>query len=228
MADNTYLARGYTFEVKNASDTYVEIGGVDNWTPSDAAVDADTTTFDDDGNTSHVKASRSFTVTLAGKQISDDTGQAEVISWAKLKGPDSLRDFRITDPDGNTKVFKASATYTVGGGGTDGVSTFSIAVTRSGATTDSTLGSALSAPTSVAGTSAVLHSVISFTQSGTAEVYEVQILSGASVVEAVRATEKPIYVPLTAGSYTAKARSYNANGWSALSTASSSFTVSAS
>ncbi len=228
MADNTYLARGYTFEVKDAGGTYIEIGGIDTWSPSAQANDADTTTFDDEGNLSHIKASRGLQITISGKVIAGDDGQTECATWAALKGADSLRDFRITDPAGNTKVFKASCTLNDGGGGNDATSAWSATVVRSGATTDSALGSALSAPTSPAGTSAVLHSVISFTQSGTATHYEVKVYSGSDVVATVISTSKPVYVPLSAGSYTAKVRSYNANGWSAQSSATSSFTVSAS
>ena len=146
MAETEILARDYTFELNTgteASPTWVEVEGLNTWAHAPASGEADTTTFDDDGDMTHLKASRGHTFTLSGLLQEDEgdgsraAGQEAVESWALLKGTASLKQFRITSPGGNVRTFNASAEVTKGGGGNDDPDAWSVAVHVSGPITDS-------------------------------------------------------------------------------------------
>ena len=237
MAITECLARGFTFELNTEGSTWVAVEGLNTWAHAPVANDADTTTFDDEGRMAHLKASRGDSFTLSGLYNEDPstgsraTGQAAVEAWAALIGPDSIKNFRITSPGGNTKTFAASASVTNGGGGNDAPNAWSVVVTVSGSITDSSVPAVPATPTSVSGTTGDdTFTIVSFTTStGSPTAYEVVIYDAGVEELRVTSSAKPVYVPgLTNGTaYTAKVRAYNAGGWSALSTASSAFTPAA-
>lgn len=232
MAITKCLARGFTFELNTSGVTWVQVNGINTWSHSPQANDADTTTFDDAGRMSHMKASRGEQFAIAGLYLEDpdtaerDPGQLACEVWANAIGPDSVKNFRITSPGGEVRTFAASATVTSGGGGNDAPNAWSMAIVSSGAVEGA--GIAVPAvPTSVAGSEDNTFSVVSFTTStGSPDLYEVVVYASAVEVARIQSTAKPVYVPgLTNGTaYTAKVRAHNAGGWSALSTASSAFT----
>ncbi len=232
MAVTTNLARGTTFYVDTGGGTWVQVLGVSNVSHTASASDADTTTFDSAGRKTHLKASRGDAFTISGFALEDpdngdrDAGQEAVEAWAQQIGPDSVQAFRVVSPGGVVREFDGTATVNLGGGGNDAPNAWSATVTVTGAIDNSGAIAVLSAPTSVSGSNASGFTLVSFTQSGTATEYEVVIYSGSDEVKRVRSSAKPVHVVLSSGSYTAKARSRNAGGWSALSSASSTITTS--
>lgn len=125
----------------DATPTWVPIGGVNSWSHSPTGNDADTTTFDDQGRLSHLKASRGDEFTLSGLYQEDpdtgarDPGQEAVETLGAAVGYDSLKQFRLTSPGGIAKTFHASATVTIGGGGNDDPSKWEAKITVSGTIT---------------------------------------------------------------------------------------------
>lgn len=230
MAVTECLARGFTFELNTGGSTWVAVEGANTWSHAPQANDADTTTFDDEGRMSHIKASRGdqFNINCLYKEDPDTgaraPGQLAVEEWANKIGPDSIKPFRITSPGGVSREFAASATVTSGGGGNDDPNAWSVAIVVSGPVTRSDAVALPSAPTSVVGSEDDTFTIVSFT--GTALEYEAVVYAAGVEVKRVRSSAKPVLVPgLTNGTaYTAKVRMRNAAGWSALSTASSAFT----
>lgn len=148
MAATEVLARGFVFELNTgtvAVPVWTAVGGINSWSHSPVANDADTTTFDDDGRMSHMKASRGDSFTLNGLYQEDpddgtrDAGQEAVEAWADEIGPASRKQFRISSPSTvpTVKTFMATATVTAGGGGNDDPTTWSVVVTVDGAITTS-------------------------------------------------------------------------------------------
>ena len=144
MATTKILARDYDFHLNTGTvgvPVWTEIKGVNTWSHSPTGNDADTTTFDEDGRMSHLKASRGDAFSLQGLILMDvgtgdrDPGQEAVEAWADEIGPDSLKQFKITSPDTSTLVFLASATVTHGGGGNDDPSAWNVEMNVSGAKT---------------------------------------------------------------------------------------------
>ncbi len=80
----------------------------------------------------------------------------------------------------------------------------------------------------MSGTGGSESATISWTNGSPAgTLFEVVVYNGSTEVKRVLGSDKPILVSgLTAGSRTAKVRAQSAAGWSDLSAASSSFTVS--
>lgn len=144
MAATEVLARGFDFELNTgtvAVPVWVAVGGINTWSHSPQAADADTTTFDDAGRDSHMKASRGDQFTLNGLYQEDeadgtrDAGQEAVEAWGAEVGPASRKQFRITSPGGTTKTFIATATVTVGGGGNNDATSWSAAIKVDGTIT---------------------------------------------------------------------------------------------
>jgi len=144
MAVTKVLARDYVFELNTGTDAvpvWTEVKGVNTWSHSPQANDADTTTFDEAGRLSHLKASRGDEFGLQGLILEDvatgdrDPGQEACEAWGREIGPASLKQFRITSPGGSTITFHASATCTVGGGGNDDPSAWEVSMVASGAIT---------------------------------------------------------------------------------------------
>lgn len=138
------LARGYDFHLNTgtiAVPVWTVINGINTWSHSPQANDADTTTFDEDGRMSHLKASRGDEFGIQGLVLLDeatgdrDPGQEACITWGDEIGPAGNKQFRITDPGGNTLTFLSSATVTDGGGGNDAPAGFQVAIKVSGAKT---------------------------------------------------------------------------------------------
>lgn len=142
MAETKVLARDHTFEINTGtvgSPTWVEIKGIATYAPASVKNDANTTSYDEDGQQSHLPASRGGTMTLTGFKLEDvddgsrDPGQEAVEAINEVVGPDGLKQFRVTTPGGTTKTFLASAQVTEGGGGVDDASAWEAVLTRSGA-----------------------------------------------------------------------------------------------
>jgi hypothetical protein len=144
MGITKMLARDWVFELNTGTTLvpdWVAIGAINKWAHSPKANDADTTTFDEDGRESHLKASRGDEFTLNGLYKEDqsngdrDPGQEACEAWAAEIGPSSVKQFRITSPGGNTKTFDSTSTITFGGGGKDDPSAWDLAVKVTGAIT---------------------------------------------------------------------------------------------
>ena len=137
------LARQFTAELNtgtSGSPVWVAITGINSITHSPQANDADTTTFDDEGRMSHLKASRGDEFTISCLRQEDevngdrDAGQEACEAWADEIGQASRKQFRITSPGGNVVgPFEATATVTQFGGGNDDPATWQLAVKVSGA-----------------------------------------------------------------------------------------------
>jgi hypothetical protein len=242
MAVTKQLARQYTFEINDGTVSvpdWVEITGVNTWAHQPSKNDADTTTFEDAGVTTHLPASRGHAYTLGGLVKYDgdtgdrDPGQLAVMAWAQRIGPEGLQQFRITEPGaaGDTYVFLASASVQVGGGGNDDPSAWSVTVNVSGAVEASALPALPVAPTSPTGTTADDSTVVSWTgpASGSPFIeFEVVVVlaSGGAEVKRVRSSEEPILVSgLTGGTgYKVRVRARNASGWGPESADSSTIT----
>lgn len=235
MTVTKFLARDCVFELETATDEWVQVKGLNSWTHAPQSTDADTTTFDENGRQSHLKASRGDQFTLAGLALEDpdtaaqDPGQEAVEAWADEIGTDSIKRFRITTAAGRViGPFNASATVTRGGGDKNAPSSWTAAIVVSGPLNPNS-GAVPAVPTAVSGSENLpTSSVLSFTTStGSPDLFEVVIYIDDVELKRVRSTEKPILVSgLTDGeSYTAKARAHNAHGWSALSAESAAFIV---
>jgi len=133
-------ARGWTFEIENnaATPAYVEIGGITEFTISRSSKDVELTDFDSDGDAESEKMERGKSITVKGFYKEDasgnmDTGQAEVEEVADAKGSASLRNFRITSPNGDAYVW--SAHFEIGdvGGGNNDKTSWGFTAVRSGA-----------------------------------------------------------------------------------------------
>jgi hypothetical protein len=205
MATTKILARDFDFHLNTGTigvPVWTEINGINSWSHSPTGNDADTTTFDEDGRMSHLKASRGDSFTLDGLYLTDvgpftrDAGQAAIAAWADEIGPDSLKQFRITNPDTTTLVFLASATVTAGGGGNDDPAAFTVNLTVSGAVTNSGTTAKPAAVTSVVGTALTDAASVTWTDgSGSPYGYEVTAYDDAddSVVATINTDTKPAY-----------------------------------
>lgn len=233
------LARDFDFHLNTGTvgvPVWTEILGVNSWSHSPTGNDADTTTFDEDGRLSHMKASRGDSFTLDGLYLTDvgtatrDAGQAAVAAWADEIGPDSLKQFRITNPDTTTLVFLASATTTQGGGGNDDPAAFSIAMTVSGIVTNSAVVAKPAAVTAVTGTALTDAATVVWTNGAGAPVgFEVTCYDSVddSVVAVINTDSQPAhFAGLTTGDdLYFKVRGRNAAGLGVASAASSTIEI---
>lgn len=145
MSQTKFLARDIAIEINVAygsgGDDYTAIGGLNTLTHSPATETADTTDFDSAGRPEHLVAQRGDSWALAGFALEDvvtgdrDEGQAAVETLAKAIGLDSMGQFRITSPGGNTITFLASAEVTLAGGGLNDAAAWSANLTVSGPVT---------------------------------------------------------------------------------------------
>lgn len=147
MALGKQLARVFDFEIYDGTD-YVEIGGVNSFSPSREKNDTDVTDFDSEGWMEHLVASRGMSFDMEGFHIEDaDTGDRdagqEVLEEAALEmGPDALKTLRIVGPGGNTEIYMevsidAPFHGLSDGGGTDDSAGWSASLTMSGKPSDS-------------------------------------------------------------------------------------------
>lgn len=141
MAVVKTLARDWDFFANTGTDetpTWVPINGINSASWGVTKNDADTTTYDDEGNATHLVASRGKNVTLSGIFMEDpdngdrDPGQEACETWAEAIGPDSLRKFKAQTPGGTTIIGLASCSVNPGGGGNDDPTAWECAVTWSG------------------------------------------------------------------------------------------------
>jgi predicted secreted protein len=135
------LARDWSLEIETTKDTYKEVKGITSLTFASEKNDADTTTFDNDGWTEHLVASRTKTLTIEGFYLEDpsdgtrDEGQKAVDLLSEKMGHDSLGKFKLTSPGGTVRTFSASAAVTSIGGGNDDPTGWSCELTVSGQVT---------------------------------------------------------------------------------------------
>lgn len=239
MSVTEILARQHTFELNTGtvgSPVWQAISNVESFSHSASANDADTTTFDDGGFMTHMKASRSheFTITCKAQEDADngakDAGQAACEAWARLIGPASVKQFRITSPAGNTLVFLCTAVVNITGGGNDDVSPWEMTLTVSGDITDSTSASVPGTPGSADATAGNDSITGTWTAStGSPSGYEVWVYedAGDTVVQEIFTSDTSIYATgLTdATAYYFKVRGFNAAGYGAWSTVSDTVTT---
>ena len=142
MAVTKVLARDWTLEILKAPSTYVKIKGLNTLSFSNSKNDTDTTDFDSEGATEHMVTSRSQEISGEGFYLVDrttkarDEGQKLVEALAEKIGPETLGEFRLTNPAGTTKTFLASANIGDVGGGNDDATTWGVTLTVSGKMTE--------------------------------------------------------------------------------------------
>ncbi len=216
------------------SPVWTPIGGLNSWSPSPSKNDADTTKFSNQGWQSHLPASRSLEHTLSGiVQVDPDTGerdagQAACETLGRQMGVDGIGQFRHTMTGGTVNTFDASCNVTRGGGGNDDPSAWEVTVTMSGAPTTVLAADVPDVVTSVVGTGGNDFATVAWTDGAeVGTLFEVRIYDDTStLVASVISSSEPIYVPLAADTgYTARVRAQNEAGWSDLSAASATFTV---
>lgn len=140
MAVTKFLARDLTIEIASSGSggSYLPIKGLNSLTHSPTSTDADTTDFESDGVSEHMKAERGESWTLAGFSLEDvlngdrDPGQLAVEALAQQVGLASLGNFRLTSPGGNVATFAASAEVTKGGGGNNDPASWQAVIRVSG------------------------------------------------------------------------------------------------
>lgn len=240
MAPTEMLARDFTFELNTGtvgSPTWVEIDGINTWSHSPEANDADTTKFSNAGRMSHMKASRGDEFSLSGfaqedpDDGSEDPGQAACKAWSKLVGPSSVKQFRITSPADNTLTFEATSTLTLGGGGNDDPNAWECTVKVTGDITDSNSASVPGAPGSPAGTGLNDSMTLTWTAgTGTTAGYEVRVYtaSGDTLTETVYTSDLSAFITGLANTtaYYFKVRGFNAAGYGSYSSDSADITTS--
>lgn len=142
MAVTKYLARDLTCEINvgygGYGDDWVPVKGVESLTHSPSTSRADTTDFDSEGRGEHLVSERGDSWALSGFALEDvatgdrDPGQAAVETLAKQIGLDSMGQFRMTSPGGNTITFLASAEVTQAGGAHNDPAAWAATLTVSG------------------------------------------------------------------------------------------------
>jgi hypothetical protein len=145
MAVTEIPAQDFEFDLNTGTvgvPVWVPVVGINNLAHAPTTNRADTRHFGDGGRLKHWVASRGDTFTLTGLRQEDhdtgdrDPGQEAVEVWANQMGPDSIKQFRITTPGGNTLAFNASAEVTRFGGGNDDPSAWTVVVEVDGPITD--------------------------------------------------------------------------------------------
>lgn len=140
MAVTKFLARDLTIEIdaEGSGGGFVEIKGLNSITHAPTSTDAETSDFNSEGRSEHLKAERGDSWTCSGFTLEDvvtgdrDPGQARVEEVSQLVGPEALVRFRLTSPGGNTIIFFGSVEVTLSGGGTNDASQWQAVVRASG------------------------------------------------------------------------------------------------
>lgn len=138
MAVTKVLARDWKLEIQKEPSTWVAIKGLNTLSFSNSKNDTDTTDFNSEGATEHMVTSRSQEISAEGfylvdkKEKTRDEGQGLVEALAEKIGPESLGQFRITNPAGTAKTFMASANIGDIGGGNDDATSWGVTLTVSG------------------------------------------------------------------------------------------------
>lgn len=140
------LARGWKLEVNSgtvAVPTWVQIKGLKSFKFSQSKTDTDITDFDSGGYTELFISGRGFEVSAEGFYLVDkvdgtrDAGQDLCEDYALLLGEDAVKQFRITSPAAQTKVFKAAVGIGDIGGGNNDPTSWSVSLTVQGGMTTS-------------------------------------------------------------------------------------------
>lgn len=213
---------------------WTPILNLNNWAPSPGNSTADTTVKESAGWDEHSVSRRTMEHTISGLKLVDaatgarDPGQAATEALAFGFGPESKTKFRHTAAGSVVNVFKASAVVTQGGGGVDDASAWEAKLKMSGPPTFTGTPDLPSVVTAVTGTGGVGFATITWTNGArVGTLFEVRVFDNTdTLVTSVLSSAKPVHVVLVAATgYTAEVRAQNDSGWSALSAASSAFTV---
>jgi hypothetical protein len=145
VAVTDFLARDLVIEVDSdlghgdpVGATWSAIGGLNSVTHSPKTDVADTSDFDGHGRATHLVVQRGDEWSLAGFAKLDvdsgdkDPGQDACEQLAKLIGLESMGQFRMTSPGGNTITFDASVEVTLPGGGHNDAAAWAAKLTVSG------------------------------------------------------------------------------------------------
>ena len=142
MALAKQLARLFDFEIDDGASGFVQINGITSFSPSTEKNDADLTTFDSEGWTEHIVASRGLSFEMEGYHIEDsgdgsrDEGQQRLEEIGQLVGADSVVPFQVTTPGGTTISMDVSVDSPMfgqsTGGGNDDPAGWSATLTVSG------------------------------------------------------------------------------------------------
>lgn len=237
MAVTEYLVRDCTPQVNQGSvdvPDWLDIRAhLVDWSGSGTVNNADTTTFEDEGWTSQMAASRGITWELNGKSQEDpdngdrDPGQLYIEAWARSIGSDSRKEFRILTPAGTVLAqFQATANMaTPAGGGSDDASNWGVALTSSGPVTSDDLPVLPGAPTSpdaTAGNDSILGTWTASATGAPFHRYEVatftdvgDVLEDTRQVAATAPAPTAILVDglTNTTAYYFKVRAQNAAGW---------------
>lgn len=212
---------------------WTPVGGINSWNPNPTVAEADTTKFSSNGRHEGMSASTTDTFTFSGFTQVDETtgdrdpGQLACELQSRQLGQASRRQFRHSRAGGKVSTFLATVQVVSGGGGNDDPDAWSVELRVSGeiATATPAVPTVVTSPTATGATGQATINWTNGAEVGT--LFEVVVYQGGSIVKQVLSSNKPALVSLPAGSgYTAQVRAGNLAGWSALSAASSSFTVS--
>lgn len=147
MAATKYSARDVEFEIEDYANpgTWVAIAptGINTFSHSSEYETTDTTTFGSEGRAESQVMQEGKGFSLEGFRLRDsvtgalDAGQALVETQAARLGDESLTGFRYAHKDDTSWTVWASAHYQLGdqGGGNNDKTSWSVTVTRSGAST---------------------------------------------------------------------------------------------
>lgn len=141
MAVTKFLARDLMIEIDDggSGDGFLEIKGLNSITHAPTSTDAETSDFNSEGRSEHLKAERGDSWTCSGFTLEDvdngdrDPGQTRAEAVGQLVGPAALVPFKITSPGGNTISFSGSVEVTLSGGGTNDASAWQAVIRASGA-----------------------------------------------------------------------------------------------
>jgi hypothetical protein len=139
MAEAVVLAQDWVIEIDNAG--WVDVGGIESFTFSGEATEADTTTFESGGNAEHLISKRARSLKLTGKYKESvagvqDAGQAAVETLASKIGGESIGQFRLTSPNGRARTFYGSASIDSTGGEHDKETKWEATIKVSGPVTE--------------------------------------------------------------------------------------------
>lgn len=137
-------AKGWDFEIDDGTDTdsFVEIKGIQSFTPEPSSNREDVTDKESDGDEEGYISSRGFSLSLEGNYLEDpddgsrDPGQERVEEVGQQTGAESNVPFRLTSPGGTTWEFNVTVDSAFAtGGDIPGNTGWSTELTRSGSTT---------------------------------------------------------------------------------------------
>jgi hypothetical protein len=135
-------ARDWVFEVSEdpsgATPVWAEVGGLESFdlNNSEGEESTETTTFASGGNAESQAMQRGASLSLTGKVVTADPGQASVDALAVLVGDESLGGVRFRHTsETDWTVWTAWVSKGNNGGGTNDKTSWSASFTRSGAAT---------------------------------------------------------------------------------------------